>query len=340
MKDAGYETGAFGKIAPLTDPLLQGFDTFIGQVDQSACHQMYPRALDSGKRPSTISHDGWYNVNLTGNIENVPSREACMQNVSIFNYTVDVFLDSALSWLQSQRADSPFFMYLSFTVPHAGGWGVEKDYSETGAPVPSDGIYSNETSWPDVEKDHAAVVTYLDNSIGKLFDVLRQMKIDDESTLIFFASDNGAHNEGSHDVTFFNSTGGLRGFKRSLYEGGVRSPTMVRWKNVVPENRVSSYPWAFWDVYSTLSDLTGSSNGDSTDGLSILRALKGDERDEDKHPYFYFTWGSGETSGYSVRLGRESFKGVVHRCGSTGRPHSNDDGASAICLSIRSRRMI
>ena len=167
-------------------------------------------------------------------------------------------------------------------------------------------------------------MTYLDNSIGKLFDVLKQKNLDDESTLIFFASDNGAHNEGTHDVTFFNSTGGLRGFKRSLYEGGVRSPTMVRWKNVVPENRVSTYPWAFWDIHATLTDLTGSENEDTTDGLSILKALKGEERDEDKHPYFYFTWGSGAASGYSVRLGRESYKGVVHKCGETGKPHSND----------------
>ena len=69
MKDAGYETGAFGKIAPLTDPLLQGFDTFVGQIDQSACHQMYPHALDKGKRPTNADDNGgWYNMNLTGNI--------------------------------------------------------------------------------------------------------------------------------------------------------------------------------------------------------------------------------------------------------------------------------
>jgi arylsulfatase A len=113
MKDAGYETGAFGKLAPLTDPENQGFDTFIGQVDQSACHQMYPHALDSGKRPSSDHVDdsaGWYNMNLTGNIKNVPSRDACMNDTSAFNYTVDVFLESSLSWLQSRKLDSPFFM--------------------------------------------------------------------------------------------------------------------------------------------------------------------------------------------------------------------------------------
>jgi arylsulfatase A-like enzyme len=215
--------------------------------------------------------------------------------------------------------------YLSFTVPHAGGWGTGSNDAEMGAPVPSDLQYANESSWPDVEKDHASVVSYLDSTIGKLFHVLEEMKIDDESTLIFFASDNGAHNEGHHDVAFFNSTGGLRGFKRSLYEGGVRSPTMVRWKGIVPENRVSFYPWAFWDVHATLIELTGGSQ-DMADGKSILNALKGNERDEDKHTYFYFTWGStsGKQSGYSVRLGRESYKGVVKQCGPTGKPHSND----------------
>ena len=147
------------------------------------------------------------------------------KNTSSFNYTVDVFLDSALSWLDNRTADSPFFMYMSFTVPHAGGWGVGTNNAEQGAPVPSDGIYSNESTWPDVEKDHAAVVTYLDNAIGKLFDVLKEKKLDD--ALIFFASDNGAHNEGTHDVTFFNSTGTVFPSAATATTGTVPTPSAV-----------------------------------------------------------------------------------------------------------------
>ena len=63
---------------------------------------------------------------------------------------------------------------------------------------------------------------------------------------VFFASDNGAHNEGGHNVHFFNSTGGLRGFKRSYYEGGIRSPSIVRWPGVTSAGSRSATPWAFW----------------------------------------------------------------------------------------------
>ena len=73
------------------------------------------------------------------------------------------------------------------------------------------------------------------------------MKNEMELTHGYSASDNGAHNEGFHKVTFFNSTGGLRGFKRSLYEGGVRSPTLMRWPKTIEAGRRSSLRWAFWD---------------------------------------------------------------------------------------------
>ena len=61
-------------------------------------------------------------------------------------------------------------------------------------------------------------------------------------------SDNGAHNEGGHSYKFFDSTGPLRGYKRSLYEGGIRSPSLIRWKGKIPAQQQSAYPWAFWDV--------------------------------------------------------------------------------------------
>jgi len=92
--------------------------------------------------------------------------------------------------------------------------------------VPSDGRYANKT-WPDVEKDHAASITEVfDANLGKLLDHLKKEKLEN-NTIIIISSDNGAHNEGGHDVNFFNSSGPLKGFKRSLYEGGIRMPIIV-----------------------------------------------------------------------------------------------------------------
>ena len=83
-------------------------------------------------------------------------------------------------------------------------------------------------------------------------------------------------------MTFFNSTGGLRGFKRSLYEGGVRSPTLMRWPETIESGRRSSLRWAFWDVLPTLVDLAGidkSKVPSDIDGVSIASTIKGQEEE-------------------------------------------------------------
>jgi len=97
-------------------------------------------------------------------------------------------------------------------------------------------------------------------------------------TVVFFASDNGAMNEGGHNYTFFDSSGPLRGFKRSLYEGGIRSPSMVRWRGNIAANSTSDFYWAFWDFLPTAADIAGvppSSLDFPMDGVSILPTLLG-----------------------------------------------------------------
>ena len=82
---------------------------------------------------------------------------------------------------QPRETRSPFFLYESFTVPHAGGWAGT---AESGAPVPNDANYTKD-SWPVVERDHASVITYLDTYIGKLLDKLSEIGIDDETCWSF-----------------------------------------------------------------------------------------------------------------------------------------------------------
>ena len=198
-----------------------------------------------------------------------------MASPSSFNYTVDITHHASLAFVRARAADGKkFFLYESFTVPHAGGWGHAPSMPESGAPVPSDGRYASE-SWPEVERDHAAVITYLDNCVGELIAELKTGGLY-YKTLIFFASDNGAHLEGGHDYHFFNSTGGLLGHKRSLYEGGYRSPTMVRWPAAVAP-AVSDVPFAFWDVIPTLVELIGADEpaAAALDGISIAPTLLG-----------------------------------------------------------------
>ncbi|EDQ89775.1 uncharacterized protein MONBRDRAFT_24876 [Monosiga brevicollis MX1] len=325
LREAGYRTAAFGKTAPFQTPdsiAPLGFDHFKGQLSQLFCHNMYPIYYDylpetGGSTGPNISQAFVAENNVTAK-----SREACMANPSAFNYSIDFFQDSALSWLDTYGAapDKPFFLYVSYTIPHAGGWGSAPQAPENGAPVPSDGQYANRTGdWPTVEVDHAAVVTYLDARVGDILSKLQGLGIDNR-TLVFFASDNGAHNEGGHDHTFFNSTGGLRGFKRSLYEGGVRTPAMARWPGRVPAGRVSNYSWAFWDFMPTVGDLVNGSWPSDIDGISILPELLGQE--QAPKDYLFFTWGSGAKSGYGVRSGE--WKGVVQTCNKNLQPSEED----------------
>jgi len=296
LQKAGYTTAGIGKAAPLESPSTQGFDYFIGQTVQTHCHNMYPRYIDTGASQM--------NINLTRNWE-IPSanakeaRAVTMANPANFNYTVDITHENSMKWVRQQAAvqkrtsasdRKPFFLYESFTVPHAGGWGYAPSFKEQGAPVPSDGQYADKSTWPNVEKDHAAVITYLDGYVGQMVSLLKELDIE-KDTIVFFASDNGAHLEGGHDYRFFNSTGGLQGHKRSLFEGGVRSPTMISWPGTITPG-ISAYAWAFWDVMPTLGELSGGAIPSGIDGVSIVDTLMG--KVQAPKEYLYWTWPGGK----------------------------------------------
>ena len=329
LRQAGYQTAVFGKSAPFDDsaspnaaeglawglPTQFGFERFTGQADQALCHNMYPAAITNNTSP----------LPLPLNAKN-KSRELCMAAPEQYSYTTDVFTDAAIGWLRTERVPSrPFFLFMSFTVPHAGGWGDAPEFPEDGNPVPEDQGYA-QRAWPEVERDHAASVTHLDRRVGDLLAALDDQQLS-TSTIVWFASDNGAHAEGGHDIRFFDSTGGLRGFKRSYYEGGVRSPSIVRWPGVTPPGSVSATPWAFWDVLPTILEVVGVAPpaGAHLDGRSIVPALRGEAQPSPK--YLYWTWhGNADddfdvsggrvalsgASGYAARVG--GWKVVVHAC--------------------------
>jgi arylsulfatase A-like enzyme len=110
----------------------------------------------------------------------------------------------------------------------------------------------------------------------------------DENTMFIFCSDNGPHNQGGHDVEFFNSNGDLRGAKVDLYEGGIRTPFFVRWPKVIRPGSKSDHLGAFWDVLPTLAELVGSDTPDDLDGISFLPLLQGMNDRQQRHKYLYW----------------------------------------------------
>src|SRR5581483_7017050 len=100
---------------------------------------------------------------------------------------------------------------------------------------------------------------------------------------------------------FFNSSGGLRGIKRDLYEGGIRMPMIVRWPGHVQAGAVSDLVWAFWDFLPTAAELAGAKAPDGIDGLSVVPTLLG-KGDQKTHEYLYWEFHEGGSK-QAVRFG-------------------------------------
>jgi arylsulfatase A-like enzyme len=231
-------------------------------------------------------------VPIPGNVlvkDNVASKRT--------TYSHDLFTAEALQFIEKNKA-KPFFLYLAYTIPHANN---ERGKAEgNGMEVPSDAPYTNE-KWPQAQKNHAAMITYMDRDIGKLFDKLRELGLDD-NTIVFFSSDNGPHREGGGDPAFFLSSGLLRGFKRSLHEGGVRVPFIARWPGRIKPGETDHIA-AFWDVMPTMSDIGRAKTPDKIDGLSFAPTLFGKSKDQKQHDFLYWEFHEGGFQ-QAVRMGK------------------------------------
>jgi arylsulfatase A-like enzyme len=150
----------------------------------------------------------------------------------------------------------------------------------------------------------AAMITRMDRDVGRLVDLLDARGLD-RRTLVLFTSDNGPHEEGGGDPAFFNSSGGLRGIKRDLYEGGIRVPMIARWTGTIPAGRVSDPVWAHWDVFPTLAEIAGATVPEGLDGISMARVLVGES--QPTHPFLYWEF-HGRGLQQAVRMG--SWKAV------------------------------
>jgi arylsulfatase A-like enzyme len=169
--------------------------------------------------------------------------------------------------------------------------------------IPDLGAYAKE-SWPGPEKGFAAMVTRMDSDVGKILDKLKSAGVE-ENTIVFFTSDNGPHHEGGHDANFFDSNGALRGFKRDLYEGGIREPSLVRWPGKVKAGTVSDQVWAFWDFLPTVAEIAGMSPPAGIDGISMVNALLG--KPQKDHEYLYWEF---HEQGFSQAIRMGDWKAV------------------------------
>lgn len=279
-KSVGYQTAIVGKWGLGEEnttgiPNKKGFDFFFGYLNQTLAHNYFPDFL-------------WRNT------EKVALDKK--------TYTPDLFRKEALDFINRSK-DKPFFLYYAVTLPHANN--ELNRATGNGMEIPSNAPYNNE-NWTIQQKNYAAMVSLLDSDVGKINELLKNLKLD-KNTMVMFMSDNGPQDkvEGSYDQTLFQSNGGLRGLKRALYEGGIRSPLIVQWNGKITPNRTNSTSWTQYDLLPTIADLIGAKFSTQTDGKSFKQNLLGKKSPKQDFQYWEFYEGGFVQA---VRFG--NWKGV------------------------------
>ncbi|WP_194767047.1 arylsulfatase [Tamlana sp. I1] len=296
FKNAGYTTGTFGKWGlgypgSEGDPNNQGFDQFYGYNCQRLAHHYYPYFLRSNQEVDS----------LLGNKGH--GKET---------YAPTIIHEKALSFIETNK-DQPFFMFYPTSIPHAELAAPEKDIAKYRGKLLPENSYKGYDEGPEYRNGpyesqkethatYAAMIHYLDNKVGEIVKKVNDLGLT-ENTIIIFTSDNGPSREGGVDPEYFNSNGPLKGFKRDLYEGGIRVPLIVSWPGTIKENISTNHISAFWDFMPTFSDILGQSTLNyPTDGISFLPTLLNQENQK-QHDYLY--WEFHEKGGrQAVRKGQ------------------------------------
>jgi len=224
-------------------------------------------------------------------------RNGELEPVPQGTYQQDLLIRAALDFI-TQKKDAPFFLYFAPIIVHA-------PYV-----VPNDSPFSNRP-WPQDDKGYAAMIeSYLDRDIGELFKLLSALGLD-ENTIVFFTSDNGPPGE-----NLFNSAGPLGGVKRTLREGGLRVPLIVRWPGNTnrgegeeifgPTGMTSSEPLGNWDILPTIAELTGADIPPGINGKSFLPTLL--EREQEPHDFLYWEFPKKKGKGFSQAVRMAEWK--------------------------------
>ena len=298
MAAAGYRTAMFGKwglgdVSSAGEPGRQGFDRYLGYLDQVHAHNHFPDYLiDDGCRVPLA------NAVVAEQVPYGPFVGSASTDKAV--YSQDLFTAGAADFIRAAAAaGEPFFAYLPLIIPHVNN--ESHLVGDHGMEVPNLGQYASE-EWPEVERAKAAMITYMDRDVGRLVDLLDSLGLR-QNTLVVFTSDNGPTAE-QVDPAFFDAAGPYRGHKRDLYEGGIRVPTVVNWPGTVAAGVRDTTPTAFWDWRPTLAELSGGSIPPGGDGISLLPLLRGEASPAlAARRYLYWEFAEGDYDAQAVRAG-------------------------------------
>jgi arylsulfatase A-like enzyme len=323
LKKAGYATAAIGKWGLQgksktsqwpAHPSKRGFDYYYGYIAHGDGHEHYPK-------------EGLYR-GAKKVLENYTDVTAGLDKC----YTGDLFTAKAKKYIvdhtKGKTAAQPFFMYLSYDTPHAvlelatqtypAGGGLKGGLQWLGQPgkminTASGKIdsymhpdYANatydddknpstpEVAWPDTYKRYACVNRRIDDQVGDILQLLKDLKID-KNTIVVFTSDNGPSKESylpktfaQYHPTFFNNFGPFDGIKRDVLEGGVRVSTLAHWPGTIKPNTVVKTPSISYDWMPTLAEAAGMPAPVRSDGTSLIPSLTGKGKQTPSNIYVEF----------------------------------------------------
>jgi len=273
LHKAGYTTALFGKWGlgvenTSGDPQKQGFDEFFGYYCQVHAHNSFPEYLYQNGEKVYLSNQVTYLP------EDHWTRGLGSYATTKIDYSNDLFAEKALEFIDN-HSENPFFLYLPLTMPHNNGEAPDGFKFESPTLEPYE-----DKEWSYERKSYAAMISRLDEYVGKIVSQLKSNELE-KQTLIIFTSDNGCA-----EPQIFDGSSPLRGMKRDLYEGGIRVPMIAWWPEKIQPASISNHISAFWDVLPTFCDLAGIDAPDSIDGISFVPELTG--QSQPQHDYLYW----------------------------------------------------
>ena len=311
LKNKGYRTGMFGKWGlgfGEGDPNNQGFDEFYGYNCQRLAHRYYPPYLNHNQKRDSLKGNDWINK---------------------VTYAPDEIQKHRLQFIEDNK-HKPFFAYIPLVLPHAEiispNDSIFKIYASKfkEKPFTEDNKYTSDYGpnivpheYAPVKKPlatYASMITRIDAYVGQIIDKIDELGLS-KNTIIMFTSDNGPSPEGGTNPDFFNSNGNFRGYKRDLFEGGIRAPFIVVWENKIKEGSTTNHISTFWDVLPTITDITNTKNPDNIDGISFLPTLL-NLKNQVKHQYLYWEY---NIKGGRKAIRKDNWKGVWYNINSKGK---------------------
>lgn len=309
FQQAGYVTGAMGKwglgpVGSTGEPNRKGFDLFFGYNCQGVAHSYYPPHLWRNRERIVINEHP-----IPGHAKQ-PTGEVRLEDWIGETYAPKLMIDEAIRFIEENQSRH-FFLYLPFIEPHVA-MHPPRESVERFPEEWDDEVYRGQCGYvphPRPRAGYAAMISDLDSYVGRVMAALDQADLAEE-TLVVFTSDNGTtlprlpdthFHVGGVDAEFFNSTAGLRGYKGSVYEGGIRVPTIIRLPGVIEAGAVDPTPTYFADWFPTLCDAVGLTKPEGLDGESLWPHLTGGRPLSSRKP---MVWVFPEYGGQvAVRIG-------------------------------------